>query len=206
LEYNLEKLLERNITLPPSYTKPRLFHLITEYVHEDMMLQALEMKKQGVVLSFEPIIDYREWKNKDAIIEFLPHVDVVSPDWPSASGFAGSEEPRKVLEWWAKSGPACVSVRNGRHGSYVWDRDHDRMWQIPVIDVERVDPTGCGNSYAGAFGAGWDKHRNAKIAGAMGTVSAAFMIRTPGPAVIAPETPKEAQIYLAALMDKISEL
>jgi sugar/nucleoside kinase (ribokinase family) len=206
LEANLEKLLRKNITLPPAYTGPRVFHLITEYVREDMMLQALEAKKRGAVLSFEPIIDYRKWKNRDAVIEFLPHADVVSPDWPSASGFAGSDDPRKVLAWWSKSGPACVSVRNGRHGSYVWDRDHDRMWQIPIIDVERVDPTGCGNSYAGAFGVGWDKHRDAKIAGAMGTVSAAFMIRTPGPAAITPETSGEAREYLANLMDRIVEL
>jgi sugar/nucleoside kinase (ribokinase family) len=206
LEYNLERMLEKNIVLPPSYTKPRVFHLITEFVDEDMMRQALEIKKQGAILSFEPLIDYRAWKNKDAIAGFLPCADVVSPDWPSAAGFAGSDDPRKVLEWWAKSGPACVSVRNGRHGSYVWDRERDRMWHIPVIDVPRVDPTGCGNSYAGAFCVGWDKHRDAKIAGAMGTVSAAFMIRTPGVAAITPDTRGQAGDYLSKLMDTIREM
>ena len=206
LQIALEKLLEQNIVLPASCLRPRVFHLITEYVHEDMMLQALEMKKQGVILSFEPLIDYRQWTNKNAIIDFLPQADVVSPDWPSASGFAGSDDPRQVLEWWSKSGPSCVSVRNGQHGSYVWDREHDKFLHIPISEVPRVDPTGCGNSYAGAFCVGWDRHREAKIAGAMGTVAAAFMVQKPGIAGIFPGIDREAEAVLESIMGNIREL
>ena len=131
---------------------------------------------------------------------------MVSPDWPSASGLAGSSDPKEVLTWWSKKGAACVSVRNGRQGSYVWDRDHDTMWHVPIIDAPRVDPTGCGNSYAGGFCVGWEKHRDAKIAGAMGTVSATFMIETPGIAAVEDSTQAEATRYLDALMDTIREL
>jgi sugar/nucleoside kinase (ribokinase family) len=206
LSENIRKMAARNIVLPPSYTKPRVFHLITEYVHEDMMRQALSYKEKGVILSFEPLIDYHAWENKDEITAFLPKADVVSPDWPSASGFAASGDPLAVLKWWAKSGSACVSVRNGRHGSYVWDRQTDKMWHIPVIEVPRVDPTGCGNSYAGGFFVGWDKYRDAKIAGAMGTISATFMIKTPGVAVITDNTAQEAEKYLEMAMDKAREM
>lgn len=206
LHVTLERLLAKNIVLPSSYAKPKVFHLITEFVHEDMMLQALEMKKQGVTLSLEPLIDYRMWANKDEILEFLPNADVVSPDWPSASGLAGSDDPRTVLEWWSKRGPACVSVRNGRHGSYVWDREHSAFWHIPIAEAPRIDPTGCGNSYAGAFCVGWDQKRDAKIAGAMGTVAASFMVQTPGVAVIKPGIEQEAAALLESVMENAREL
>jgi sugar/nucleoside kinase (ribokinase family) len=206
LSQTMQKMLERKIVLPQSYTNPRVFHLITEYVHEDMMQQALGYKKKGAILSLEPLIDYNTWKNKEEITAFLPKVDVVSPDWPSASGFAESNDPLAVLKWWAKSGPACVSVRNGRHGSYVWDRQTDKMWHIPIIEVPRVDPTGCGNSYAGGFCVGWDKYRDAKTAGVMGSVSASFMIKTPGVAFITDNTTQDAQKYFEMIMDKTSEL
>jgi sugar/nucleoside kinase (ribokinase family) len=206
LSDNMQKMLKRNIVLPDSYTKPRVFHLITEYVHEDMMNQALVYRKNGTTLSFEPLIDYQKWKNREEITAFLPNADVVSPDWPSASGFAQSDDPLKVLKWWAKSGPVCVSVRNGRHGSYVWDRTTDKMWHIPIIEVPRVDPTGCGNSYAGAFCVGWDIYHDAKMAGVMGTISATFMIRTPGIASINETIRREAEDYLNLLLDKSSEM
>jgi sugar/nucleoside kinase (ribokinase family) len=206
LSQTMQKMLARRIVLPQSYTRPRVFHLITEYAREDMMQQALRYKEKGTIVSLEPLIDYQTWKNKEEITALLPKVDVVSPDWPSASGFAESDDPLTVLKWWAKSGPACVSVRNGRHGSYVWDRQTDKMWHIPIIEVPRVDPTGCGNSYAGGFCVGWDKHRDAKIAGAMGTVSATFMIKTPGLAFITDNITQDAQNYFEMAMDKASEL
>jgi sugar/nucleoside kinase (ribokinase family) len=202
----MKKMLKKDIVLPVSYTNPRVFHLITEYVHEDMMNQALAYREKGTILSLEPLIDYRNWENREEITAFLPNVDVISPDWPSASGFAQSDDPQRVLKWWAKSGPACVAVRNGRHGSYVWDRITDKMWHIPIIEVPRVDPTGCGNSYAGAFCVGWDMYHDAKMAGVMGTISATFMIKTPGVASVSETTRQEAEAYLNPLLDKANEL
>jgi len=206
LHITLAKLLEKNILLPDSYIRPKVFHLISEYVHEDMMLQAVQMKNQGVILSFEPLIDYKLWTNKMAIIDFLPQADIVSPDWPSASGFAMADDPKEVLKWWSRSGPACVSVRNGRHGSYVWDREHDKFYHIPIYEVPRIDPTGCGNSYAGAFCVGWNKYREARIAGAMGTVAATFMVQRPGIAEILPNMEREAGDILEMVMSNIREM
>jgi sugar/nucleoside kinase (ribokinase family) len=208
LSRNIQKMLEKNIVLPQSYTKPKVFHLITEYVRENMVQQALEFRKKGTLFSLEPLIDYQCWKNKNEMIKFLPQADVVSPDWPSASGFADSFDPLRVLKWWAQSGPAYVSVRNGRHGSYVWDRKTDKMWHIPIVEAPRIDPTGCGNGYAGAFCVGCDVYKDAGMAGAMGTVAAAFMVKTPGVASISgsPAFLAERDRYLEMLLDRMKEL
>src|SRR5262249_45116834 len=114
--------------------------------------------------------------NRDEIVALLPHVDLLTPDWPSASGIAGTGDPRRVLEHWSRLGPRLVAVRHAEHGSYVWSRDDDRSWHIPAVPVPVTDPTGAGNSYGGGLCAGWLRTGQAALAGAIAAVSASFML------------------------------
>lgn len=206
LRSTLKTILSRNIPLPKDYESPRLVHLVTEFVDEDMANKALAMRENGSIYSLEPLIDLRNWTNKDAMIDYFPNVDVVSPDWPSASGFAESEDPKEVLKFWSKLGSACVAVRNGSKGSYVWDRDHDQMWHVPIDEIEAIDPTGCGNAYGGGFAAGWDKFRDAKMAGCCGTISASYMAKNIGVPPVTEELQKEAQERWETLMKRVKPL
>lgn len=199
-------MLRYDVELSAGGQFPSACHLITEYFTENAVSQALEMKKHGTVLSLEPLVDYRNWTNKHALIDFLPQVDVVSPDWPSAIGFAESSDPVEVLRWWSRCGAACVAVRHGRNGSYVWDSIHDTIWNIPIIDVPRVDPTGCGNSYAGGLCVGWTQNKDAKYAGAMGTVSAALMVGEAGLPRMTEEKHRLAEEYLDRLTVSIRKM
>lgn len=203
---NLSQLLSNDIELPLSYRTPKLIHLVTEFVDENMMIQALDMKKEGSILSLEPLVDIHQWTNKKQMIEFLPSVECISPDWPTACGFSGETEPLRVMKWWTKQGVNCVTLRDGRRGSYGWDALHDRIFHIPIIEVPRIDPTGCGNSYAGGTAVGWEKFKDVKIASAMGTVSATFMIQVPGIAFWEEDMKIQANLYLERLMDSIKEL
>jgi len=142
--------------------------------------QARALRTQGVLFSLEPLIDYRAWTNREEIVALLPQVDLVTPDWPSASGIAGSTEPRHVVDYWARLGPRVVAIRHGHHGSYVWDGDHDRCWHIPAVPVPVVDPTGAGNSYGGGLCAGWIATGEASAAGTCGAVAASFMVERVG--------------------------
>ena len=196
LTADFASMLRYDVALSAGGAPPPACHLITEYFTENAMRQALEMKRHGTVVSLEPIIDHRNWTNRDELMDVLPQVDVVSPDWPSAAGLAHSDEPAAVLRWWSGCGAACVAVRHGRHGSYVWDAIHDAMWHIPIIDVPRVDPTGCGNSYGGGLCVGWRQNQDAKYAGAMGTVSATFMVEEVGLPRMTEDTQRQAEEYL----------
>lgn len=173
-------LLSRPLTLPPAYLGPRAIHLVTEYADEPMVRQALALRAQGALCSLEPLIDYRAWTNREEIIALLRRVDLVTPDWPSASGIAGSTEPRRVLDFWARLGPRLVAIRHGHHGSYVWDGDHDRHWHIPAVPVRVVDPTGAGNSFGGGLCAGWLATEDARSAGTHGAVAASFLVERVG--------------------------
>lgn len=173
-------MLGRPIALPDDYTAPRAIHLITEYWQEPMFKTALELREKGAVFSLEPLIDFRKWTNSDALRHVLPLVDIVTPDFPSASGIAGSEDPLTVMKHWIGLGTRAVAVRNSQHGSYVWDRDHDRLWHIPIVPVDVVDPTGAGNAYGGGWCVGWVETNDARIAGCWGAASASFLVERVG--------------------------
>jgi len=203
---NFVKILSRNIELPPAYAKPKLIHLITEYPHENMSDIAREMRTNGTILSLEPLIDFRNWSNKDEMTAFLNEVDIATPDWPSASGIAGSDDPLEVMRYWSKLGPSLIAVRNGRFGSYAWDREHDQFWHIPVVPVDPVDPTGAGNSYGGGLAVGWHLTKDARLAGCYGAVSAYFLVRQYSLPKMSPELQAEAQAILGQTIDSVVPL
>ena len=169
-------LLEQRLQFPQNYKDPQAIHLITEFHDEPMVHDAFEFQKSGAVFSLEPIIDVHTWHNRDPLLELIQQVDIVSPDWPAASGIAGSQNPKEVMRFWSKLGPKMVTVRHGHHGSYTWDQDHDIFWHIPAVPVNVVDPTGAGNSYGGGACVGWLKSKDAKVAAMMGGVSAQLLV------------------------------
>lgn len=174
------ELLSQPVPVPHDYKHPRAIHLVTEYAHEEMVQNALAMRAAGSVFSLEPLIDYRKFTNQHEIVELLKHVDLVTPDWPSASGIAQSDDPAKVLSHWSTLGASVVAVRNGRHGSYVWDRWTDIAWHVPAVPIEVADPTGGGNSYGGGLVAGWLETGDALMAAVSGTVSASLIVESIG--------------------------
>ncbi|MCA9982758.1 MAG: carbohydrate kinase family protein [Anaerolineales bacterium] len=200
-------MLGRPLELPAAYERPKAIHLITEFFDEPMVHTALKLKQNGAIFSLEPILDFNTWKNRDGLLTLLPQVDLVLPDWPSASGLAGSQEPLEVLTYWAGLGANVVAIRNGRHGSYVWDRYSGAMWHVPIRPVQAIDPTGAGNSYGAAFCVGWTETRDARQAGCYGTLAAAQIVQTVGmPAEVSPERRAAATAALPELMARIEPL
>jgi sugar/nucleoside kinase (ribokinase family) len=200
------EMLAREIPIPESCRSPKVIHLITEFTDEPMADAALDMKARGAIYSLEPLIDYHNWSNREAMLAYFPRVDVVTPDWPSASGLAGSEDPVTVLKFWSRLGPKMVAVRDGARGSYVWDKEHDRMWHIPVVEIDLMDPTGCGNAYGGGLSVAWDQHREARMAGACATVSASFLAERVGVPAVTTEIRAVAQNRLERLLNRIETL
>lgn len=190
-------LLSQKLPIPEAYQRPQAIHLITEFHDEPMVQDALRMQSAGAVLSLEPIIDYRVWTNREEILELISQVDLVSPDWPSASGIAGSQEPLEVLRYWSKLGPKMVTVRHGRHGSYAWDDKNDIFWHIPAVPVNVVDPTGAGNSYGAGACVGWMKSQNAQVAATYGGISARFLVGRVGLPKMTAELHEQAENLLA---------
>ncbi|MCB0154343.1 MAG: hypothetical protein KDF65_06055 [Anaerolineae bacterium] len=191
------RLLAQKLSLPAAYRRARLIHLVTEFYDEPMIETALTLRQQGAVLSLEPIFDIHHWRNRDGLLRLLPQVDVVTPDWPSASGIAGSDDPRQVLAFWSTLGPTLVAIRHGQHGSYIWDRERRQSWHIPPVPVTVIDPTGAGNSYGGGLSVGWLTSREGRVAGCYGAVAAKFLVETAGLPSMSARLRAEARSLLA---------
>jgi cytidine kinase len=202
----MRDMLSREIPIPESCQSPKVIHLITEYVDEPMANAALEMKTNGAIYSLEPIIDYHHWTNREAMLAYFKDVDIVTPDWPSASGIAESDDPLEVLKTWSEFGPDLVAIRDGVRGSYVWDKAHNEMLHIPVVEIDLVDPTGCGNAYGGGLCVGWNRHRDARVAGCYGTISASFLAESVGVPIPDEKVKQIANARLERLLDTIKQL
>jgi sugar/nucleoside kinase (ribokinase family) len=203
---NWVKLLGQRLPIPEHYQEPRAIHLVTEFHEEPMVEDALRLREKGALLSLEPLIDYKKWSNKDEMLALIKQVDIVSPDWPSASGIAGSSNPKEVMEFWSKLGPKIVAVRHGRHGSYAWDTLNDEMWHIPALPVDIVDPTGAGNSYGGGVCVGWAASQNARTAATYGAISAWFLVARIGLPKMVPSLRKQAEELLDRNLDRARKL
>lgn len=203
---NFKKMLARDISLPVSYSKPKVIHLITEYPHEHMAEVARQLKRNGSILSLEPLIDFRNWSNRDEMIEFSKEADIVTPDWPSASKIANSDDPLEVMKYWSSLGPSLIAVRHGKHGSYTWDTKQDQFWHIPPVPVKAVDPTGAGNSYGGGLAVGWHQTNDARHSGCYGSVSAYALVRQYSLPKMTPELRAEAQVLLQRSLESVKAL
>ena len=203
---NWFKLLAQRLPLPESYQQPRAIHLVTEFHDEPMVQDALRLQRQGVPFSLEPIIDYQTWHNREQILELIKQVDIVSPDWPSASGIAGSDDPKEVMRFWSKLGPQMVTVRHGQHGSYAWDSTHNVFWHVPAVPIEVVDPTGAGNSYGSGACVGWVKSNEARMAATYGAVSAQFLVGRVGLPRMTAELCTQAEQILTQNLPRATEL
>lgn len=187
-----KEMLGRAIPIPDAYQHPRAIHLITEYAHEPMVASARELKAKGAIFSLEPLIDHREWRNREEIIGLLAEVEIATPDFPSASGIAGSSDPLTVLKYWSRLGPELIAIRNGAEGSYIWSRDEDMFWHLPPVATTVVDPTGAGNSYGGGLVVGWSEHRSARHAAAYAGIAASYVVGVVGFPAITPTLRGEA--------------
>jgi sugar/nucleoside kinase (ribokinase family) len=203
---NWTRLLSQPLNLPATYQRPRAIHLITEYADEPMVATALALRKYGALLSLEPRIDVDRWTNQHDIKALLPHVDLVTPDWPSASGLAGTDDPRRVLEYWSRLGPRLIAVRHAEHGSYTWSQHDNRPWHVPAVPVHVEDPTGAGNSYGGGLCAAWLRSGDAAQAGALAAVSASFMLEHIGMPTAPEQYRVTAQRRLHTIKSKITPL
>jgi ribokinase len=140
------------------------------------------------------------------MLALLQQVDIVTPDWPSASGIAGSDDPKQVMKYWTQLGPTLVAVRHGQYGSYVWERSHAQIWHIPPAPVQVVDPTGAGNSYGGGLSVGWAETGDARQAGCYGAVSAKFLVERVGLPQITAALQTEAQRQLEQALAMVRPL
>jgi sugar/nucleoside kinase (ribokinase family) len=105
----------------------------------------------------------------------LPLVDVFLPSRQEAidllGGWPGAEGAARAL---AELGAPVVCVKLGAEGALAYRGADGAVARISSVPVEVVDPTGCGDAFAGGFLVGWAVSGDLRTALAHGSVSASF--------------------------------
>ncbi len=190
------RLIDQPLTLPAAYRQPRAIHLLTELPDEPMVETALALRKRGTLFSLEPLPVSPSGTNWERMLALLARVDIVSPDWPTASAIAKSDDPLRVIRHWAAFGPGAIAVRHGARGSFVWSRALDESWHIPALPVAVVDTTGAGNAYGGGLCVGWTESGDIRLAGCYGAISGSIVVRQVGLPVMSAALRQEARSLL----------
>ncbi len=103
------------------------------------------------------------------VAAFLPSLQEVRARYPGDSA-------EQVLGRLAALSGVTTVIKQGRHGSLVYDRRSGRRYAVPAVPVTAKDPTGAGDAFCGGVLAGLVQGRSIVDAVACGTVSASFVV------------------------------
>ena len=187
------RLLSEPLPMPAHYQHPRAIHLVTEFPEEPLAESALDLQSRGTLFSLEPLTVTFSSLDWDRMLTLFGKIDIVTPDWPTASRQAGADDPKRVIHYWSRLGAGIIAVRHGARGSYVWSRECDEAWHIPAVPTTVIDPTGAGNAYGGGLCVGWTASGDARRAGCCAAISAAMLVRQVGLPPMSNELQHEAR-------------
>lgn len=102
---------------------------------------------------------------------FLPHVDHFLPNEEQAVAMTGHDDPDKAARALLAQGPRTVVVTLGGEGSLV--ATAGGVERLPVLPVDVVDTTGCGDAYCAGFITGLARGLDVLEAARWGTAAAA---------------------------------
>jgi len=89
-------------------------------------------------------------QKRDALLEVMSHVDIVSVNESEARQLCGTVSVPKAARDILALGPRAVVVKRGEYGSVLFTRTFS-FWSPAFPFDEIIDPTGAGDSFAGGF-------------------------------------------------------
>lgn len=142
--------LDQNDLLAEHFEGKDIFHIEGYLVYNHpLMLKAAELAKQfGLKISLD-LASYNVVEdNLDFLKDYIQkYVDIVFANEEEAKAFTG-KEPEEALNDIAEMAEIAV-VKVGKDGSMV--KTNGKKYNTGVIDVNMVDTTGAGDSYAAGF-------------------------------------------------------
>jgi sugar/nucleoside kinase (ribokinase family) len=157
-------------------------------------IQIAKKKNPQVIISFDPNLR-PEMLDLETILKIckpvLKATDILLPSGEEAEMLASINDSIRSCQQLLELGPKVVVLKQGKEGCTIFTHDQIEGIHIKGYKVNEVDATGAGDSFGGAFIAGylvgWDIEKNAKFANAVG----ALKVRHFGPM---PETTYEQVI------------
>jgi len=119
----------------------------------DAVMRAIELTVEaGGIVSFDPNLR-PEMMPVDQILEICEPVvrntRILLPNAQEAMMLTGETNSREACEQLLTQGPELVVLKEAKNGCTLYCRDE--VIRIPAFEVNEVDPTGAGDSFAAGF-------------------------------------------------------
>lgn len=150
---------------------------------EELTMQAAVMAKEaGLLISFDPNIRRKLWKEKDytgTLQKIVEHTNILMLGLDEAKILYGTDEKEKMIEaFFRKEDALYIAIKDGSRGAYVADRDGG--YAIPPYPCTPVDPIGAGDAFNAGFLCGLLEGRCVQEAGRMAAIAGALATESYG--------------------------
>lgn len=170
---------------------PRRCISLIEELHE--ISEDLGIVVSSPVIAWEPIPDCCSPRNLQETLDILGNIDIFTPNAAEAAMFYGEDEPvdkpnceriaSSFLKYMTKPDSGIV-LRCGPLGCVVVTKNNPKPMWFPAYhkgEAKIIDPTGCGNTFVGAFATEFVKSRkNFKLAAVKATIAAGLCLEQHG--------------------------
>lgn len=165
--------------LPAAYGEASGFHVAPQGP-ESSIANVQRLNAPGRKVTMDILADEMIDAGRYADLSYLACLDAFLP---SEAEIDRIWAPARIEDWLAetaRSGSSHVVGKIGSKGSLLAEAGTGRMTHVPALDVNVADTTGAGDAYCGGFLAGLAAGRPLVECGAMGTVSASFVVEAYG--------------------------
>jgi sugar/nucleoside kinase (ribokinase family) len=141
----------------------------------------LSLDAQGVVREVEKgVVGGEFWEDRE---KWLKYIDILKIGEAEIKFVSHEKNPEDICKDLKSLGPKVVTVTYGKKGSVVLRKN---FYNIPVLAVKEVDPTGAGDVYATAFAIKYFETKDEREAGFFGAATASFVVEDFGAKNIQP--------------------
>ncbi len=147
LNTELNSLMDFNPVLPEEYKNSKYVFLAN--TDPDLQLKVIEQLQETKLIVMDTMNFWIESK-KDKLLEVIKKVDILLLNDGEARQLFDTVSLLKCASQALTLGPKYVIIKKGEHGALLFSAD--KHFNAPGYPLEILkDPTGCGDSFAGAF-------------------------------------------------------
>ncbi|MHA2087117.1 MAG: carbohydrate kinase family protein [Promethearchaeota archaeon] len=153
----------------------------------DACLKAIDVAKKNnpdAVISFDPNLR-PEMLELDEILEIclpvLEQTEILLPSGEEAGMLAQVKNFKNACQRLLEMGPKMIVLKQGKEGCTIFTPDNLNGLYIRGFNVNEIDPTGAGDSFAGAFIVGFLKGWDLKKIGNFSNAVGALKVMSFGP-------------------------
>ena len=156
------------------------YYLLDKQYNHTVIQFVQKMKTLGVTIIFDPGALVSKI-NPTILLSMIELSDIVTPNEGELEKISNifNLSRKNIPGWFFEKGIHYLIEKKGNLGVNVWDaKKRDELF-IPSYQVESIDTSGAGDSFAGGLMFGiiqdYDMERNIKLASACGALTTTFM-------------------------------